>query len=795
MPSTTTGTVTVTFTSATAYSVTGLGSTYTGQNAANVGINLQSGTATYALVINGGNYTISTPLTVQTNDLTLTAPSTTGPISLTNRAYVQIDAVGVNTFTPSTYGVTGTIGAPTGTSVKITSSTGGTINANAASNSMGAGIGGGQGQTAGTITFSGNVIVNASGGSTPGAGIGGGGAQNQLYTINQNGVSWVGGGGGTIIIEENATVTASANSAAAIGGGNSFRSIYGSTSTSDTINNSTFSGGAGAALTMRGNAKLRAVTGIVGGSNAWGGCYSCTLVNGTGNKRIGGSAGSVSIEGNAVVIIANMRSGSSGSSWPGTATGTVTEGAGVTARISGGFTVVSGYLAGATAPVISGGSLYVANISNMTPSPVNASSALVYPMYVPASLRGTTITVPGLYSTNTLSNDSVISVFVGTAIPTAQLSAVLWAPAASSGTKYTSISAGSVTNAYADMRQNYAAYNSNTETNWVRVASISSVSPALGYTTGGASIVISGEGFGASDLASTSTVRLGTAGSGYSTCTVTSWSTTAIYCTTTAHAAGIVDVNIYNSLYNITASGAFTYYPPIGTITVSPNYGPVTGGTTIVLTGSNIGTQAQTTVTLDQYGTPATCTNVTILTSNSLSCKTSQHLEGTFGVYVYNGIDITAASDMFTYVETSLSLASNGQVSAQFTPGSGVSSVEDVVNVMTNNPNGYRLLISAMSDNAEDRALRKDGTSSTYKISPASSSSLNVNEWGVSLSNGINSWLDVPFLSSPRVLKTTSTATSISGEDTSIWYGTKVDMSLPAGTYSGRVLLTAVANS
>ena len=60
---------------------------------------------------------------------------------------------------------------------------------------------------------------------------------------------------------------------------------------------------------------------------------------------------------------------------------------------------------------------------------------------------------------------------------------------------------------------------------------------------------------------------------GGSTCIVTSWTNTEIVCTTSAHAAGLVDVTIDNSIDIFTLADAFTYIDPTIPTPLSPDPG------------------------------------------------------------------------------------------------------------------------------------------------------------------------------------------------------------------------------
>jgi hypothetical protein len=103
---------------------------------------------------------------------------------------------------------------------------------------------------------------------------------------------------------------------------------------------------------------------------------------------------------------------------------------------------------------------------------------------------------------------------------------------------------GTLTGAYEYVPENYHP-----------TPSITSITPDEGPETGGTLVTITGERFGST----AETVELGTATSGYATCTIISWTDTEIQCTTSAHTAGIVDVKITIGEDSTTLTDAYTY--------------------------------------------------------------------------------------------------------------------------------------------------------------------------------------------------------------------------------------------
>ena len=116
--------------------------------------------------------------------------------------------------------------------------------------------------------------------------------------------------------------------------------------------------------------------------------------------------------------------------------------------------------------------------------------------------------------------------------------------------------------------------------NYVGAPTVTSVSPNSGPTAGGTSVTITGTNFNGA----TAVTFGGTAATG-----ITVESATSITATTPVGAVGAVDVAVTTPGGTGTGTGAFSYVAP-GTPTVtsvSPNCGPVAGGTSVTITGTN----------------------------------------------------------------------------------------------------------------------------------------------------------------------------------------------------------------
>src|SRR4029077_11489870 len=109
---------------------------------------------------------------------------------------------------------------------------------------------------------------------------------------------------------------------------------------------------------------------------------------------------------------------------------------------------------------------------------------------------------------------------------------------------------------------------------------ISSVAPKSGPTSAGTSVTVNGSNFHAG-----ATVLFG----GVTASSVTVSGATQIQAVTPVHIAGTIDVTVRNSdSQSSVLSNGFAYNVLTPTmVTVSPNTGPATGGTTVTLTGTN----------------------------------------------------------------------------------------------------------------------------------------------------------------------------------------------------------------
>jgi hypothetical protein len=173
--------------------------------------------------------------------------------------------------------------------------------------------------------------------------------------------------------------------------------------------------------------------------------------------------------------------------------------------------------------------------------------------------------------------------------------------------------------------------------------SISSLSPSSGLDSGGTLITIVGSHF-----TGATAVKIGT--TTYSSGSFTVVDDTHITVTTTAHPAGLVDVSVTNPSGSAVYPYSFTFLA-LPTITnggtgggTAPNYGPVTGGTTVIITGTNLTGGAFT-----FGGLPAVCT--VNPAGTQATCTTPAHTAGPVDVTVTTTTGSATSTGGFTYYE------------------------------------------------------------------------------------------------------------------------------------------------
>ncbi|MEI8082793.1 MAG: IPT/TIG domain-containing protein, partial [Actinomycetes bacterium] len=161
---------------------------------------------------------------------------------------------------------------------------------------------------------------------------------------------------------------------------------------------------------------------------------------------------------------------------------------------------------------------------------------------------------------------------------------------------------------------------------------VDSISPTSGLTTGGTAVTIRGSG-----LTGTTSVSFG----GVAAPTMSVVDDTTITATTPAHTAGAVDVVVATTAGNITLVSGFEYR--IRIFWVTPNNGPVGGGTPVSLYGA-----ALTGTTGVTFGGVA-ATGVSVVNDTTVTAIAPAHAAGTVNVAVTTNLGTGTLLNGFTY--------------------------------------------------------------------------------------------------------------------------------------------------
>ena len=248
---------------------------------------------------------------------------------------------------------------------------------------------------------------------------------------------------------------------------------------------------------------------------------------------------------------------------------------------------------------------------------------------------GTTVTISGTGFTQSASvafgGVSASSVLY---ISSTQLQAVT--PAHASGTVNVAVTEGP-RNQSATLTGGYTYVSSSSSS--TNSLSVSSASPNQGPTTGGTVVTITGTGFQTGNTVSFGSVQ---------STAVTVSSNTQIQAMSPAENAGTVAITVTNSsAQSSSLPSAFTYTSGPAVTSISPNSGPVTGGSTVTILGS--GFQSGATVT---FGGIA-ATSVTIVSSTQIQAVTPVSPAGTVSIAVTNTNSQSGTlASAFTYFHT-----------------------------------------------------------------------------------------------------------------------------------------------
>ena len=196
---------------------------------------------------------------------------------------------------------------------------------------------------------------------------------------------------------------------------------------------------------------------------------------------------------------------------------------------------------------------------------------------------------------------------------------------------------------------------------YVAAPTVTVVSPSTGLAAGGDSVTITG-----TNLTSATAVHFG-ANLGTACGTNTS---TSITCTSPA-GTGTVDVTVTTvggtSAVN-SPSDHFTYLPVPAVTGVAPNSGVTSGGTSVVITGTNLGS-----ATGVHFGVNSAFGSCTSNTATSITCPSPAGSAGTVDVTVTTagGTSATSSADSFSYV-TAPTVTGVSPVSGPTTGGTSV---------------------------------------------------------------------------------------------------------------------------
>jgi len=168
---------------------------------------------------------------------------------------------------------------------------------------------------------------------------------------------------------------------------------------------------------------------------------------------------------------------------------------------------------------------------------------------------------------------------------------------------------------------------------FVNPPSLTTISPTTGLTNGGMTVTLSG-----SNLSTASAVTFGGAAA-----TIQSTSAGSVTVTAPATQAGSVSVDVVTAGGSATLTNAFTFVDGPTFSGLSVVSGPLAGGTTVVILGTNLSTVSSVTF----GGTSATIQSTT---SSSVTVKTPAKPAGTVSVVVTAAGGVVTARNAFTFV-------------------------------------------------------------------------------------------------------------------------------------------------
>jgi hypothetical protein len=206
---------------------------------------------------------------------------------------------------------------------------------------------------------------------------------------------------------------------------------------------------------------------------------------------------------------------------------------------------------------------------------------------------------------------------------------------------------------------------------------------------------------------------------------------------------------------------------------------------------------------INSAGTQITCT----IPAGTIGAKDVVVKIGSYGSATKTGAYTYASFITITLSASTVNLNITPTTAGTAAPSSHTTSVK------TDNPTGYNLTISTNLPNTNTNALDLKHTAqsqyitgtanactwnSTSKTLTETSVALSVNTWGFTLLSANTStqkFCQVPSSSSPLIIKsTTASNQTANGDQTTVYYGAKVNLTKPAGVYKTTVVYTAGTN-
>ncbi len=352
---------------------------------------------------------------------------------------------------------------------------------------------------------------------------------------------------------------------------------------------------------------------------------------------------------------------------------------------SGGAVTVTVTNSGGQSGSLTNGFTYTAPPTVSSVSPNSGSTSGGTPVIITGTnfVTGATVTFGSASATNvTVANGTTITATT----PAGSAGAVTVTVTNSSG------QSGSLANGYT----------------YVVSPTVSSVSPNSGPVAGGTSVTITGTNF-----VTGATVTFGSTAA----TNVVVVNGTTITATTPAGSAGAVTVTVTANGQSGSLASAFTYIGQPTVTSVSPNNGPVAGGTAVTITGTNFASGATVT-----FGSAA-ATSVAVVNSTTITAKTPAGSAGAVTVTVTNsgGLSGNLASG-FTY---NASVAISFAQVASATPQSPTATVS-VSYPGAQTSGDLNIVVVGWNDTTTTVQSVKDSAGNTYKlaIGPTSGTAL-----------------------------------------------------------------------